>query len=223
MAKVASNRLGIDGKWVSTYKLDGVKYETQIHSAWSNMKGRCSARSKLVHPTYADCSIIDEWKDFQVFANWYSKQCGFGEKDDNGKVYQLDKDLLVHGNKVYGPDTCLLVPSALNSFLLDCGSARGACPKGVSTYWNVGKYRSYIRDNGKYVHLGVFDTLSDAECAYKLAKCDLLITWINRVSSIDYKVDPRLVGSLRTLLSAWQEGCVAVYLHDKLVMNKENV
>ena len=30
--------------------------------------------------------------------------------------YELDKDLLTEGNKVYGPETCLFVPKVVNNF-----------------------------------------------------------------------------------------------------------
>lgn len=35
---------------------------------------------------------------------------------DSGEPVELDKDIKVKGNKVYGPDTCLYVPRTINTF-----------------------------------------------------------------------------------------------------------
>lgn len=202
MPKVTGNSRNSAGKWIGTQTVDGTPYETQIHSAWSNMKGRCRKHTKhhTIHPTYNECSIVPEWEDFQVFADWYSSQVGFESRGDDGRVFQLDKDVLLVGNKLYGPDTCVLIPSQLNCFFIDCGGQRGEFPLGVSYHKTAGKYRSYIREDGKYVHLGLFHTAAAAEESYLYAKNNLLIKWIARLEEDNPTVDVRVVAALKQIL-----------------------
>jgi hypothetical protein len=75
---------------------------TKAYSVWRSMLQRCY--DEKVHrqfPNYIGCSVAVEWHDFQVFAEWFEVNY---PKD--GKDYQLDKDHLVKGNKIYSADTC---------------------------------------------------------------------------------------------------------------------
>lgn len=47
------------------------------------------------------------------------------------KYWHLDKDILVAGNKIYSPETCLFVPNRINSLLIR-GVKTGPLPLGVS-------------------------------------------------------------------------------------------
>lgn len=47
---------------------------------------------------------------------WYSEHKYILSKDDS---LELDKDIKVIGNKIYSPDTCLLLPHRLNTIVLD--------------------------------------------------------------------------------------------------------
>lgn len=56
------------------------------------------------HPGYAGCSIA--WKTKEEFIEWAKPLWKPGTC--------IDKDLLVPGNKVYGPHTCCFIPNELN-------------------------------------------------------------------------------------------------------------
>ena len=43
----------------------------------------------------------------------------------NGNPFQLDKDLLVKGNKVYNESTCVFLPKEINSVLTKSTASRG--------------------------------------------------------------------------------------------------
>lgn len=120
-----------------------LRKNTKEYQLWLNMLGRCySQRIHLKNPTYLDCSVSDNFKSFQYFADWANKQIGFGLKG-----YALDKDILSKGNKVYSEDNCVFVPSNLNNFLITSKAIRGSCPIGVSFYKRDKKYSSSLKVN----------------------------------------------------------------------------
>ena len=64
---------------------------------------------------------------------------------DDFENKEVDKDLLIPGNKVYGPDTCLMVRPIVNSWFKP-NAAKGELPRGVSwnTAWKKGKVQIHI-------------------------------------------------------------------------------
>jgi len=93
-------------------------------------------------------------------------------QDWHGK--QLDKDILVVGNKEYSHETCVFISGAVNSLLTDCAALRGGCPQGVC--WNkvAAKYQADCGVSGKKKHLGYFGTINKAEVAYLKFKSELI-------------------------------------------------
>ncbi len=129
------------------------------------MLERCySAKYHERKPTYNGCSVAKEWHSFSTFRAWMIKQ------EWNGN--QLDKDLLIPGNKVYGPDTCVFVSGKLNTFMSDCGSARGEWPLGVCWDSTKGKLISQCSNpfTGKKEHLGYFTDPFEAHEAWRERK-----------------------------------------------------
>lgn len=89
---------------------DGGK-ATKAYIHWRGMMQRCYKDSIHINqPTYKGCSVCDEWHNFQNFAKWFYSQERCGESG-----IQVDKDIVVDGNKVYSPDFCILVSSAENN------------------------------------------------------------------------------------------------------------
>lgn len=158
---------------------------TQTYDTWNNMLERCyNPKFHARCPTYIGCSVHPDWHNFQNFAEWYERQYW-------AECWQLDKDLLVDGNKVYSADTCTFVPSQLNTLLCDSGASRGDLPQGVSR--DRKGYKAQIRVDGKPHHLGMHATPDDAFQAYKLAK----EANVKRMAE-QYKclIDPRVYDSL---------------------------
>lgn len=80
---------------------------TKQYSTWKGMLGRCYSEKKLIErPTYQGCSVSDEWLNFQVFAKWFDENYIEG--------FELDKDCIFKGNKVYNPQTCMFVSQLTN-------------------------------------------------------------------------------------------------------------
>jgi hypothetical protein len=114
------------------------------------------------YPAYSGVTVCEEWHSFMAFRAWMETQ------DWEGK--QLDKDIIVPGNKVYSPDTCVFVSSALNNLLTDRAAARGEWPIGVSWHKHRKKLNAYIQEGGKKRHLGSFTCPHEAHMAWRKAK-----------------------------------------------------
>lgn len=85
---------------------------TTAYSLFKDMMWRCynpSAWKK--NPGYADCSVCDEWHNFQVFAKWVYDNL---PTDHDDVKYHLDKDVKHYKNKVYCPDYCSFIPADVN-------------------------------------------------------------------------------------------------------------
>lgn len=128
-----------------------------FYETWTHMLARCYKPSR---PTYQDCTVCDEWLTLSVFKEWYDANYIEG--------YELDKDLLVKGNKVYSPQTCCFIPQELNTLLLDSAANRGKYPIGVSKSGN--KFKARLRKYNEPVHIGTFTCVEDASNAYQEAK-----------------------------------------------------
>lgn len=160
-----------DAPYIITQIVDGKQVICPFYVVWKSMLQRVySPKYHANRPTYTGCTVYDEWLYFMTFRVWMEKQ------DWQGK--QIDKDLLVPGNKIYSPDRCMFVSPQINSLLNDCGSARGDYPCGVCV--EGGKYRAQIcRGSGKQDRLGLFDTPEAASAVYKRAKS----TYVRKVAA----------------------------------------
>lgn len=162
----------------------------KFYRVWSSMLYRCYSSKKEVNsPSYVDVTVHDSWLRFSVFKAWMEVQKWEG--------LELDKDLLVPGNKLYGPDTCYFIPQNVNSFMTDSRKARGEYPLGVCYYKNINKFGSHCHGGDKLHYLGVYDTPEEAHAAYKVHKAKLAIALAEQQS------DPVIA---KALISRYVEG-----------------
>lgn len=156
---------------------------TKAYRAWYNMLHRCyDVSNHKKYPNYIGCSVDPRWLDFQNFADWFFAQ----EYRDSD--YHLDKDLLIPGNKIYSPETCVLLPPQINTLFNNKGNDRGNLPIGVSVFRN--KFQSQINIDGKSKFLGHFETAQEAYDVYKLNKekhvKDMANRWKNKIDTRVY-------------------------------------
>ena len=142
----------------------------KIYDTWKGVLRRCYDKNFLdKRPTYKGCSVIEEWFNFQVFAEWF---------EENYKNYMqgwhLDKDILVKGNKIYSPETCCFVPPEINGLFVNRKNGRGVHPIGVSKHKKQNKFQTRLFKNGEEITLGYFNTPEEAFQAYKIAKEDYI-------------------------------------------------
>lgn len=148
----------------STVNEDGKRLKEYV--AWVGMLQRIYRDN-----AYKDCSICKEWLFFENFYNWLHSQPNF-DKWLNNKKWDIDKDILIKGNKVYSPDTCCLVPSYINTLFIKSNKARNSLPIGVRRSGN--KYIAICNNLNSRIYLGTYDNLNDAFCAYKEYKEKLI-------------------------------------------------
>ena len=160
---------------VGTTGLEPIRDETgellNSYNCWKNMLRRCySAKCQEKHPTYKGCSVCADWLYYPSFKKWYNENY----YEINNKTSQLDKDVLIKGNKVYSPDTCVFVPNFINSLFIKKQNKRGNFPIGVDYPKTNKKYRAGLSvfKNGEKTkkYLGYFDTPEEAFEVYKQAK-----------------------------------------------------
>ena len=142
-----------------------------IYKHWSSMIRRCYADNKnKFNPTYKDCSVCEEWHNFQNFGKWFDENYYTIENE----TMALDKDILVKGNKTYSPETCVFVPQRINSLFLKRNKSRGKYPIGTSYNKRDKKYESccHMYKNNRYTRhaIGNFDTPTEAFNVYKTFK-----------------------------------------------------
>ena len=147
------------------------KGKCPYYQVWLSMLQRCySARCQKNWPNYIGCSVVEDWHLFSKFKSWMEVQ------DWQNKV--LDKDILVPGNKIYGPHACIFVSQSINTLLNNQPNKQGKYSTGVQEY-RPGKYRASFRKNKIHQHIGVFDCPNEAAIAYKNAKAD----WVMEVAA----------------------------------------
>lgn len=145
-----------------TYKTRGV----ETYDIWRKMVGRCYDNPDK---HYENCTVSKEWLDYQDFCNWFysSEVLPYYQKGFN-----LDKDLLITGNKVYSKDSCVFIPREINSFLTLRKNDRGEYKIGVylKSENRTKKYGAQLNMGILKKHLGYFLTEQEAFSAYKEAK-----------------------------------------------------
>jgi hypothetical protein len=146
----------IEGKWVLRYRNPKTKdfVQTRLGKLHNNMTQRGKKDSALqdVHnKSYNGVSVSEEFKNAQTFCDWAVQQPGWG------LGYDLEKDLLVDGNREYSSEACCFLPADLNMVIafkgkVDCIKS-GEC------------YTARASARGESFVLGRFETEEEATSA----------------------------------------------------------
>lgn len=180
------------GKYViSTSDKDGNRKDSEAYDVWRSMMRRCYNQAcQEKHPSYKGCSVNLIWHCFQNFAYWYYNN------PYRQKGWHLDKDLIVRGNKEYGPLRCAFLPPEVNyAMRTSSKDRRGEYPTGVYKHQSNGKFvaRIGVKGNRQVELIQTFD-LEEAVQAYKTAK-------EGYISEVGEKwqglIDQRVVDSLK--------------------------
>lgn len=161
------------------------------YSIWNGIRQRCyneNTRDKL--PTYKDVEMSENFKFYSYFKEWCNQQVGFNEDG-----WQLDKDILSKGVKLYSEDTCCFVPPEINYLILKADRIRGKYPIGV--YHDTSKihkrFSARVSKNGKHKRFGSYLTPEEAFAVYKREKEKYIKEVANKWKD---KIDPRVYEAL---------------------------
>lgn len=139
-----------------------------FYRKWVNLLMRCYCESyKAKRKSYDGATVCVEWHLFSTFKSWMEIQ------DWEGK--DLDKDLLIRGNKVYSPETCVFISIKINSFITDRIRNKGSYATGVSFHKASDRLRSDCRNpfTNKKEFLGTFMDELEAHRAWLTRKDEL--------------------------------------------------
>jgi len=130
-----------------------------FYRRWVHMIKRCYGSQYIEdNPTYKNCTVSDQWIYFSKFKEWMESK--------EWRGLHLDKDILVPGNKIYGPEFCIFVSCRINNLLLNRSMHRGEYPLGVSFCKRRRRYDAFCSVNGKSVRVGLYKTVIEASKAY---------------------------------------------------------
>lgn len=182
---MSSKRTKVQGWGINDLPCALVRGTTQhkAYDIWCGVLERCiNPLFKENHPTYKDCTVCEEWEYFSNFLKWIENQ-----PNKNWQNCDIDKDILVRGNREYSPDTCVFVDRKVNSFVKNFN-----LPKLVVNA--QGKYVPQCKDpfgNRSSKHVGVYESEHIAHKAWYCKKheyaCQLA----------DLQDDPRVAKALR--------------------------
>ena len=139
-----------------------------IYKIWHSLLRRCyDIDFQKNHSTYMGCTVAKRWHNFQNFCEDYINMIGYGIYD-----WQIDKDIIFKGNKLYSRKRCFLIPRHINSLLTKRDACRGDCCIGVTLdKYNANyPYKAHCCVNGKVTTVGLFKTENEAFAAYKSFK-----------------------------------------------------
>ena len=161
------------------------------YSIWNNIRQRCyNENIRGTNQTYQGVEMSENFKIYSYFKDWCKDQIGFNEDG-----WQLDKDILSKGAKIYSEDTCCFVPPEINSLILKADRIRGKYPIGV--YHDTSKihkrFSARVSKNGKHKRFGSYLTPEEAFAVYKRQKEKYIKEVANKWKD---KIDPRVYEAL---------------------------
>lgn len=167
----------VDLDYPKTKKLNGViLWRCKIFDSWTNMLQRCYSETRAKEtPFLGKPNCSQDWKYFSKFKSWVESSYWEG--------LHLDKDVLVQGNREYGPTTCAFVPRYVNNILQIKQMSRGEYPLGVRRieHWRQRQYQCRVGNKS----IGYFYTPAEAHAAWQIARAAYIENTIARYAKED--------------------------------------
>ena len=133
------------------------------YPAWFNMIKRCYKKQKSYDDeSYDDCIVDKEWHNFQNFAKWYEENMYVCDER-----LVIDKDIKLHGNRMYSKEYCMLLPEKINLLFIKEKARRGDLPMGVHFHNERDNYVAMCSVDGKTKYIGSYSNPQIAFNHYK--------------------------------------------------------
>ena len=152
-----------DAPYVVHPMIDGKRVYCSCYLQWRNLI--VGNYGKRAIASGDNCGVYSPWLRFSVFKEWMKQQ--------DWKGMSLDKDIILPGNKMYGPDICAFVSHRVNDLITPYAYRK--LPRGVSYRSNDETYSIHVAYSEKYAYekgayMGGFKTVrkaSDCWLEYK--------------------------------------------------------
>jgi hypothetical protein len=160
------------------------KCNEKVYKIWQHMISRCYNKNDNRYRFYGaiGTKVCEDWYNFSNFAKWY-----YDNSYTINEPLSVDKDILRKNDKIYSPDTCIIIPRKLNQMFTKTDSC------------GIEKICVFQRENGKYrarvsnVNIGTYDTKEEATIAYRKAYKE---KWKNIVTEYKDKIPYNIFESL---------------------------
>lgn len=164
--------------------------DRKAYKSWLGMVRRVfDDYAKTRRPSTVDLLMANEWRCFQNFASWATKQKGY---DISG--FELDKDLLIYGNNIYRGEYCCFLPREINTALPKRNSSTAKvypyrdCNNSLYTL-----YQSQSRDYKRGIRISIKGSFSECYNWKRKATQNLLLCLMEKYKdSLDERVILRL-------------------------------
>lgn len=188
-----------NGKWLQRIRMNGKFVWTHSGVLWNNIKARTNPNGAQQRREPSYIGSTNDFESFLHFVEWNKSQIGYGIG------YDLDSDILKNGTKRYSPETCLLIPPALNRFIQSRKKRRNLdLPLGLTI--NNGRlvakltFTDDITGKNKILLLKYVDSIDEGMKLYAEAFDRAKEIWIDRLeNSGRYSVDKRAIEYVRNM------------------------
>ena len=184
-----------DGTWFreAEISIEGKRYKVLSKAAviWNNIKQRTRVGSAYQKQKKFYAGTRLAFKDFQDFCDFCQVTPGYNLKDEQGRNYALDKDLLGKDEiRAYSKEACCFLPTKINSALTKQKKNKndGDLPSGIVI--TKSKYRVRDGRGGRDYYL---NTLEEAIKTKNMLLANRLESYLPDVS-----YDQRVVEALKS-------------------------
>lgn len=184
-----------DADYTTQPSINGEQIHCPAYTAWKCiLKRSYGTDNEYPHVAYEDVTVCAEWLVFSNFRAWWI--------DNYVDGWQLDKDILISGSKIYSPESCIYIPQRLNAFITDRSRERGKYKIGVVWHKRIGKFQARccnISSLSKRDYLGYFETEHEAYNAWLKRKLEIASELKPEMDSIDNRIYPNVIEIIKNM------------------------
>ena len=143
---------------------DGSTIDMTLFRNWENILQRCYDINSQYYYAYGGkgVTVCPRWHCYANFLKDYPNLPGYKDMISHPEIrYHIDKDILQQNipdcQKVYSPETCMLVPAYLNSVQVAKDHFHEHDNEYYNVYYRKGKYDVTLQINGMTYRIGRYE------------------------------------------------------------------